>query len=170
MAVTTLAPAVEPKQRKSIEVNYEYGNWIPNWIMAPDLWQPDAGGRPPSVYALLCYMWLVDKVTSGHEEDGTLIGEVLGGKPISYSTVARNLGISWRTVQRQMAYLDDIALLIRRTPDGESGRYSFEVMNCDKWKYFDGKQADGSFTFKGRKLTKKGTTPNNVEEENDDLV
>jgi hypothetical protein len=170
MAATIHAPGVEPKQRKSIEVNYEYGNWIPNWIMRPDIWQPDDGGRPPSVYALLCYMWLVDKVTSGHEEDGTPIGEVLGGKPIGYSTIARNLGVAWRTVQRQMSYLADIALLIRRTQDGESGRYSFEVLDCDKWKYLDGKQADGTVIFKGKKYTKRETTPNKIEDDNDDFA
>jgi hypothetical protein len=159
MASTILTPAVEPTKRRGIEVNYEYGNFIPNWIMKPDLWQPDAGGRPPSVYALLCYIWLVDKVTSGHDEDGTPVGEVLGGKPIGFSTIARNLGIAWRTVQRQMAYLDDVAMLIRRTPDGESGAYSFEVMNCDKWKYLDGKQADGSVKLNGNTYTRKRNLP-----------
>ena len=159
MAATILTPAVETKQRKGIEVNYEYGNFIPNWIMKPDLWQPDCGGRPPSVYALLCYIWLVDKVTSGHEEDGILIGEVLGGRPIGFTTIARNLGIAWRTVQRQMAYLDDIAMLIRRTPDGETGRYSFEVLNCDKWKYLDGRQADGSSKLNGNTYARKPKMP-----------
>ena len=170
MATTRHAPSVEPKQRKGIEINYEYGNFLPNWIMRPDLWQPDFGGRPPSVYALLCYIWLIDKVTSGYEEDETPIGAVLGGRPISFATIARNLGISWRTVQRQMEYLADTALLIRRTLDEESGSYSFEVLNCDKWKHLDGKQADGSIIFRGRKIITKEMLPQNIQEEADDVV
>jgi DNA-binding transcriptional ArsR family regulator len=98
-------------------------------------------------------------VTSGHEEDGTLIGEVLGGKPISYATIARNLGIAWRTVQRHMSFLAETALLIRRTPDEESGSYSFEVLNCDKWKYLDGKQADGSVKLNGKSFNRRPGVP-----------
>lgn len=58
-----------------------------------------------------------------------------------------------------MEYLADIALLIRRTVDGESGAYSFEVLNCDKWKYLDGKQADGSVKLNGKTLTRGPRVP-----------
>ena len=43
------------------------------------------------------FMWLLDKMTSINE-DG--IGKVLGGKPVVYSEVKEDLGISERTYRR----------------------------------------------------------------------
>ena len=173
------APAEEPKpKRKGIEVNYEYQASMPNWIMNPCYWQPKDGGRPPSVYAMLCYMWCMDKVTSiydvedyptldaeGNETIGTVpMGQVLGGTPVSYSTIARNLHISWKTVQRQMEYLASVGL-IRRFRGNDMQEYSFEVVRCRK--PLTSKQADGSIKMGGKKYKKKEPSIN--PEDEDDL-
>lgn len=50
------------------------------------------------------FMWLLDKMTSINE-DG--IGKVLGGKPVVYSEVQEDLGISERTYRRWTDTLRD---------------------------------------------------------------
>jgi len=44
--------------------------------------------------AVWLFMWLIDKMTSVSEEG---VGKVLGGKPIKYEEVSKDLGISRRT-------------------------------------------------------------------------
>lgn len=62
------------------------------------------------------YMWLVDKMTSVNE-DG--IGLVLGGKPIKYSEVKAELGISKNTYSRWIDKLLSYPyIVITRTPYG----------------------------------------------------
>jgi hypothetical protein len=189
------APAEEPKpKRKGIEVNYDYQTSMPNWIMDPSFWKPKDGGRPPSVYAMLSYMWCMDKVTSiyevedyptldaeGNETTGTVpMGQVLGGTPVGYSTIARNLHISWKTVQRQMEYLASVRL-IRRFRGNDMQEYSFEVVRCQK--PLTKKPADGSIRMGGKTYKKAQpkeeiqsgdeseiTTAFNVEDDDDDIA
>jgi hypothetical protein len=52
--------------------------------------------------AVWLYMWLVDKMTSITEEG---IGRVLGGKPITYDEVYKELGMSRNTYSRWIARL-----------------------------------------------------------------
>jgi len=55
----------------------------------------------PSVWL---YMWLVDKMTSISEDQ---IGSILGGKPIKYEEVEKELGISQDTYTRWIAKLEE---------------------------------------------------------------
>jgi len=66
------APPVEDPQQevkpasKGVAVNYAFNTNVPNYVFNPALWHP-AKGRKPSVDALLCYLWCIDKVTSVYE-------------------------------------------------------------------------------------------------------
>jgi CTP-dependent riboflavin kinase len=61
-------------------------------------------------------MWLVDKMTSFSEEG---IGKVLGGKPINYPEVKKELGISQDTYTRWIEKLAAYPYIeVTRTPYG----------------------------------------------------
>jgi hypothetical protein len=180
------APVEEPQQEvksasKGIAVNYAFNTNVPNYVFNPALWHP-AKGRKPSVDALLCYMWCIDKVTSVFEdEDGTPTGKVLDGLPIGFAVIANdaNLGISWSSVQRNMKYLEGVGLL-RRVRGTIKDKYSYEVLNCRK--SLNGKQADGTIRMGGKTykktqtkeeiefLDETKTTSSNIEDDDDDLA
>lgn len=66
--------------------------------------------------SLWLYLWLLDKMTS-IGEDG--IGKVLGGRPIKYSEVEAELGISERSYKRYIKILrDDGYIVTLRTMRG----------------------------------------------------
>jgi hypothetical protein len=66
--------------------------------------------------AVWLYMWLVDKMTSFSEEG---IGKVLGGKPINYPEVKKELGISQDTYTRWIEKLAAYPYIeVTRTPYG----------------------------------------------------
>ena len=173
---------VKPERRGGIEVIYDYNTTVPNYVFNPALWHP-AKGRKPSVDALLCYMWCIDKVTSVYkDEDGTPTGKVLDGLPIGFAVIANdaNLGISWSSVQRNMKYLEGIGL-IRRVRSTIKDKYSYEVLHCRK--SFSGTQADGSIRMGGKTYKKAqpqeeiqfledttATTSFNIEDEDDELA
>jgi hypothetical protein len=181
------APVEEPQQEvkpasKGIAVNYAFNTNVPNYVFNPALWHP-AKGRKPSVDALLCYMWCIDKVTSVYEdEDGTPTGKVLDGLAIGFAAIANdaNLGISWSSVQRNMKYLQKVNL-IRRIRGTIKDKYSYEVLNCRK--QLNGKQVDGTIrtggkTYKKAQPTEEiqfldyttATTSFNLEDEDDELA
>jgi|ERR1035437_819872 hypothetical protein len=181
------APVEEPQQEvkpasKGIAVNYAFNTNVPNYVFNPAFWQPKDGGRPPSVYAMLCYLWCIDKVTSVYEdEDGTPTGKVLDGLPIGFAVIANdaNLGISWSSVQRNMKYLEGVGL-IRRVRGTIKDKYSYEVLNCRK--SLNGKQEDGTIRMGGKTykdaqpkeeiqfLGDTTATTNSSIEEDDDLA
>lgn len=183
------APVEEPQQevksaRKGIVVNYDFNTTVPNYVFNPALWHPAGKGRKPSVDAMLCYMWCIDKVTSVYEDkDGTPTGKVLNGLPIGFAVIANdaNLGISWSSVQRNMKYLEKVKL-IHRVRGTIKDKYSYEVLNCRK--SLNGKQEDGTIRMDGKTYkkaqpkeeiefldeSKASTTAFNVEDEDDDLA
>jgi hypothetical protein len=62
------------------------------------------------------FMWLLDKMTSITEEG---IGKVLGGKPIKFEEVKKDLGISIRTYRRWTNQLKKAGYVnLLRTPYG----------------------------------------------------
>ena len=66
--------------------------------------------------AVWLYMWLVDKITSIREDQ---VGIVLGGKPIKYEEVYKELGISQRTYANWIRILKKYPyIIIKRTPHG----------------------------------------------------
>jgi hypothetical protein len=65
------------------------------------------------------FMWFLDKMTIINEELGT--GKVLGGKPIVYEEVEKDLGISVRTYRRWVKKLEKGKYIQAiRTPRGLS--------------------------------------------------
>lgn len=63
------------------------------------------------------FMWLLDKMTSINEKTG----KVLGGKPIKYAEIKKDLGISRSTYYRWMKKLEDSGYINTiRTPYGVS--------------------------------------------------
>ena len=89
------------------------------------------------------FMWCLDKMTSISEEG---IGKVLGGKPIKYKEVEKDLGISERTYARWVARLKKYQYInIKRTPYGcvitvnkAKKRFGRSVKSggspCQKWR------------------------------------
>lgn len=75
-----------------------YGIYVKNDLL--DKKHLEAFGTSP----LWLYLWLLDKMTS-ISEDG--IGKVLGGKPITYSEVEDELGLSERSYKRYIKLLRD---------------------------------------------------------------
>jgi hypothetical protein len=158
------APVEKPSpKRTGVHIDYDFNTSVPNYVYNPALWHP-AKGRKPSVDAMLCYMWCIDKVTSVYEDnDGTPTGKVLDGLRIGFAVIANeaNLGISYSSVQRNMKYLED-AKLIRRVRGTFKDKYSYEVLNCRK--QFNGKQSDGTFRMSGKTYTEKGAQQQAQEE------
>ena len=71
---------------KGIAINYAFNTNVPNYVFNPALWHPAKKGRKPSVDAMLCYLWCIDKVTSVYEdEDGTPSSTLPVGVPSSSS-------------------------------------------------------------------------------------
>lgn len=62
------------------------------------------------------YMWLLDKMTSVNENG---IGKTLGGQPVTYELVEKELGLSTRTYRRWVELLRDAGYIdTLRTPYG----------------------------------------------------
>jgi hypothetical protein len=88
------------------------------------------------------FMWLLDKMTSISEEG---VGKVLGGKPIKYDEIKKDLGISRSTFQRWVNILEKEKYIITiRTPYG----LSFSV---NKAKKVFGKKVDKPVVSSGQK-------------------
>jgi hypothetical protein len=145
------APVEKPStKRTGVHIDYEFNTTVPNYVFNSALWHPATKGRKPSVDAMLCYLWCIDKVTSVYKDkDGTPNGKVLDGLAIGFAVIANdaNLGISWSSVQRNMKYLEQINL-IRRVRGTIKDKYSYEVLNCRK--SLNGKQADGTIRMGGK--------------------
>jgi hypothetical protein len=76
--------------------------------------------------AVWLYMWLIDKLTSIREEG---VGVVLGGRPVKYEEIARELGISQDTYTRWIEKLLEYPYIAAvRTPHG----ISFRVFKAHK--------------------------------------
>ncbi len=66
--------------------------------------------------AVWLYMWCLDKMTSINEQG---IGKVLGGKPIKYEEIEKELGISIRTYRRWLSMLSGAGYInLIRAPYG----------------------------------------------------
>lgn len=66
--------------------------------------------------AIWLYLWLLDKITSISEQG---VGKVLGGKPIKYEEVNRELGLSRSTYARYVNTLKEAGYITtKRTPIG----------------------------------------------------
>lgn len=86
--------------------------------------------------AVWVFLWCLDKITS--EANG--VGLLLGGKPIKIESIAEDLGLIYRTVQRHIAKLATLKYLkVTRTPYG----LRFEVPNSLKFGIW-GKRTDNN--------------------------
>lgn len=69
--------------------------------------------------ALWEFLWCISATTKEVEQDGKLLGIVLGGKPVSYSEVAKSIGGSKSTVKRNFERLEQHGYItMKRTPYG----------------------------------------------------
>ena len=85
--------------------------------------------------AIYVFLWMIDKTTI--ERNGE--GSVLGGAPVKIEQIARDLGTTYRTVQRDIDNLEDQNYIERlRTPYG----FRFTVLNSCKFLGRD-KKVDG---------------------------
>lgn len=81
--------------------------------------------------ALWEFLWCISATTSEVEQDGSLSGVVLGGKPVSYNDVAKELGGSKSTVKRNFEKLEEQGYIeMKRTPYG----HIIHVKNSKKFK------------------------------------
>ena len=69
-------------------------------VWASPIW---AGKFPAQAWRVYC--WLVDKTTSEKTINGVSYGLVLGKAPISYLSIAKDLGCSWSSVLRAALWL-----------------------------------------------------------------
>lgn len=70
--------------------------------------------------ALWEFLWCISKTTKERAGDGEKYGIVLGGKPIKYSDIASDLGVSAVTVKRNMNRLKKHGYIeMKRAPYGE---------------------------------------------------
>ncbi|KIL71919.1 winged helix-turn-helix domain-containing protein [Bacillus badius] len=81
--------------------------------------------------ALWEFLWCISTTTKEVIEDGELLGIVLGGKPVSYNDVAKEMGGSKSTVKRNFEKLEEEGyILMTRTPYG----HIIKVRNSKKFK------------------------------------
>jgi DNA-binding transcriptional ArsR family regulator len=119
----------EPPRKLGIHIKPDFNTSMPNYLLNPKYWSPGSGGRAPSAYAPLLYMLLLDKVTSVVDVDEVKYGLVLNAKPISFKDLAESLGISYRSVGRNLQHLVDVGL-IERYRSSYVQEYSYSVPNC----------------------------------------
>lgn len=80
--------------------------------------------------ALWEFLWLISKTTKEIKRDGETIGIVLGGKPVRVSEISNDLGISERSVRRNLTRLKKHGYVETvRTPYGEV----YNVKNSKKF-------------------------------------
>jgi biotin operon repressor len=81
--------------------------------------------------ALWEFLWCISATTKEIEQEGSLLGVVLGGKPVSYNDVAKELGGSKSTVKRNFEKLEEQGYIsMKRTPYG----HIIHVLNSKKFK------------------------------------
>ena len=107
--------------------------------------------------ALWEFLWCIDRVTSESGQDGQKSGIVLGGSPVSYSDVAKDLGVGKSTVKRNFERLEEEKYIdLKRTPYG----HIITVNKSKKWsaKNSTGKSAkNGTSAESGTESAEYGT-------------
>lgn len=96
-----------------------FGIYIKNALLDPK--HVEAMGQ-----AVWLYMWMIDHMTSIDEKG---IGKVLGGRPVKYEEIEKELGISQDTYTRWIARLEEYPYIIStRTPYG----IVYKVLKAEK--------------------------------------
>lgn len=96
-----------------------FGIYIKNTLLDPK--HVEAMGQ-----AVWLYMWFIDHMTSIDEKG---VGKVLGGRPVKYEEIEKELGISQDTYTRWIARLEEYPYIITtRTPYG----IVYRVLKADK--------------------------------------
>jgi hypothetical protein len=113
-----------------LKINPEFNTSLPNFVYDGGLWSQD--GRPPSCWAVLLYALMIDKVTETYNaENGSKVGAVLGGTPVSYKDISDALHCSYSAVARAAGFLTGVGLIARQRCGLEDG-YQWYVLNCRK--------------------------------------
>ena len=115
------------------------------------------------------FAWLVDRTTL--ERDG--FGVVLGGKPITYGEIARDLGLSVRTVQENCHTLKDEGYIdMKRTPYGikflVAKSKKFAALRTEETFRSDGRRP--AEFFRSNKKEPSGQTGRNLPLQKDNTV
>lgn len=149
-----------------LTINTEFNTSVPNFVYKPGLWGD--GTKGVSAYYVLIYALLIDKVTETYNAtDGTVVGVVLGGTPVSFSDISEVLGCSYSTVQRATDYLHGNGLIAREMVNRIEG-YRYYVLSCRK--VFTDKD---TVTHSGNKYTradKLGASSFNIEGDDDEFI
>lgn len=96
-----------------------FGIYIKNTLLDPK--HVEAMGQ-----AVWLYMWMIDHMTSIDEKG---VGKVLGGRPVKYDEIQKELGISQDTYTRWIDKLEEYPYIITtRTPYG----IVYKVLKADK--------------------------------------
>lgn len=141
-----------------LTINPDFNTSVPNYVYDPKLWANGNGGKGLSVYYPLIYGVLIDKVTETYDaEDGTRVGVVLGGVPVSLSDISDVLGCSYQIAQRATAYLVEKNLIGRQLVSLSDG-YRYFIINCRK--EFKDKDV---ITYQGKKFRR--VEPDNTPDE-----
>jgi hypothetical protein len=96
-------------------------------VWANPIW---AGKFPAQAWRVYC--WLLDKTTSEKTVNGVSYGLVLGKAPVSYLSIARDLGCSWCSVQRCVIWLKKNRL-VNATRAGVGQEYRYTITNSRKF-------------------------------------
>ncbi|MFU1797341.1 hypothetical protein ACM1RC_25980 [Paenibacillus azoreducens] len=81
--------------------------------------------------AIWLFLWCISSTTQEHEEEGTVWGNVLGGRPMKLSEIARDFGVNDKTVSRWLDTLEDHHYIrVTRAARG----LILSVRNSKKWK------------------------------------
>jgi DNA-binding MarR family transcriptional regulator len=110
--------------------------------------------------AVWLFMWLIDKMTSINEKQG----KVLGGKPIKYIDIKKDLGISRSTYYRWMKKLEDSGYINTiRTP------YGVSIVVLKAKKRFNKKVSDASKMTNPITCVKNDTSPTTINDTSDSI-
>lgn len=98
------------------------------------------------------FLWCISATTKETEQDGNLLGIVLGGRPVSYSEVAKVIGSTKSTVKRNFERLEEHGYItMKRTPYG----HIIHVTNSKKFKK-SAKNGTGAEIGTGAKNEQRG--------------
>jgi len=101
---------------------------LTNTMLGNPVWSE----RPPSD-AWRVYYWMVTKTTKEKTlPDGVCYGLVLGKSPVRFKTIADDLHICWRSVQRSVKWLVEKHLIKADRPEEKGESYRYMVPNSTK--------------------------------------
>lgn len=103
------------------------GNNVFAKLYRPVYQDPIWNGKVPG-QAWRVYCWMIDRTTREQQTKAGTIGRVFNRAPVTYLEIAEDLGCSWRSIQRAVAWLRKKKLIIA-TRAGREQEYRYEIPN-----------------------------------------